>query len=127
VADAVLDASAVLADLHQEPGRELVQAVLRTSVMSAVNFAEVVRQLILHGVPRHETDSLTFLLGFEVLDVDKQAASAAGAVHARTQRSGVSLADAFCLALAQELRLPALTTDRAWAALDLDVEVRLIR
>ena len=100
---------------------------LRTSVMSAVNFAEVVSQLILHGVPPHEAGSVTHLLRFEVVNVDEQTASAAGALHARTRRSGISLADAFCLALAQELCLPAFTTDRAWATLDLDVEVRLIR
>jgi ribonuclease VapC len=125
--DAVLDASAALADLHNEPGREVVRAVAPTSVMSAVNFAEVVSQLILHGMPPHEAGSVTHLLRFEVVNVDEQTASAAGALHARTRRSGISLADAFCLALAQELCLPAFTTDRAWATLDLDVEVRLIR
>ena len=38
-----------------------------------------------------------------------------------------SLADRACLALAMRLGLPALTTDRAWAELDLPVEVVVLR
>jgi ribonuclease VapC len=127
VANAVLDASAALADLHHEPGGDVARAAAPTSVMSAVNFAEVVSQMILHGVPPQEAETLTYQLRFEVLDVDQRAASVAGAIHARTRRWGASLADAFCLALAQDLGVPALTTDRVWATLGLDVDVRLIR
>ena len=39
----------------------------------------------------------------------------------------ISLADRFCLALAQRLGLPTLTGDRAWARLELPIEVRLFR
>jgi len=37
------------------------------------------------------------------------------------------MGDRACLGLAQRLGLPALTADLIWTALDLDVEVRLIR
>jgi ribonuclease VapC len=40
---------------------------------------------------------------------------------------GLSLADRACLSLAVERQAPALTADRAWGALALDIEVRLIR
>jgi PIN domain nuclease of toxin-antitoxin system len=40
---------------------------------------------------------------------------------------GLSLGDRACLALAAELGVVALTTDREWARADVGVEVALIR
>ncbi len=39
----------------------------------------------------------------------------------------LSLGDAACLATARVLGMPVLTANRAWAALPVGVEVRLIR
>lgn len=47
----VLDASAVLALLQDEPGAEVVERVLPGSVLSTVNLAEVVGKLVDAGVP----------------------------------------------------------------------------
>lgn len=41
----VLDASALLAFVQREPGGSKVQAALRTSIISAVNFTEVTNKL----------------------------------------------------------------------------------
>lgn len=46
----VLDASALLAYLKNEPGNEVVDGVLAESVMSSVNWAEVVQKSIAAGV-----------------------------------------------------------------------------
>jgi ribonuclease VapC len=127
MAEAILDASAVLADIHGEPGHEMVRASARTALMSAINFAEVISQLRRHGVPELEAVSTTERMGFEVVNADKLVAIDAGGLLGAHWRSGVSLADAFCLALGRERRLPVLTADRRWAALDVGVEVRLIR
>jgi PIN domain nuclease of toxin-antitoxin system len=51
----------------------------------------------------------------------------AGKLRAAARSRGLSLGDRACLALAQREGLPALTADRAWAGLDIGVEVRLIR
>ena len=42
----VLDASAILAFLHREPGSEIVEAALPVSVISCVNWAEVLWKII---------------------------------------------------------------------------------
>jgi ribonuclease VapC len=47
---AVLDASALLAYLQNEPGSEVVEAVLVESAISSVNWAEVVQKSIAAGV-----------------------------------------------------------------------------
>jgi ribonuclease VapC len=127
VAEYVLDASAILADLHGEPGGDMVRGVIRGSVLSAVNLAEIITNLIDHGVPPEQANFIADQLGCEVLDADRRRAGAVGVLHARTRRTGVSLGDRFCLALAQELGAPALTADRRWKDLGLDIEIQLIR
>jgi PIN domain nuclease of toxin-antitoxin system len=46
----VLDASALLAFLRQEPGSELVDQVLGAAVLTRVNWAEVVQKSLSAGV-----------------------------------------------------------------------------
>ena len=48
-------------------------------------------------------------------------------LRAATRSAGLSLTDRARLALARTLGVPALTTDRMWNALDLSIEVRIIR
>jgi ribonuclease VapC len=127
MAEYVLDASAILADLHGEPGGDVVRDAMRGSVMSAVNLAEVITKLIDHGLTAEQAASLSDQLSCEVLDANRRRAGSAGALQTRTRRTGVSLGDRFCLALAEELNLPALTGDRRWNELDLGIQVQLIR
>jgi PIN domain nuclease of toxin-antitoxin system len=127
MAECVLDASAILADLHGEPGGAVARAAMRGSVMSAVNLSEVITKLIDHGLTAGQASSLSDQISSEVLDADRRRAGAAGALHAETRRTGVSLGDRFCLALAKELNLPALTADRRWKDLGLDIDIQLIR
>lgn len=95
--------------------------------MSAVNFAEVAGKLrflgdagkqVLRGIPR---------LGVEIVAFDAAQASQAGELQSVLHRRNISLGDRACLALARMRSWPALTADRPWAALDIGVEVRLIR
>ena len=47
--DVVLDASALMAFLHSEPGADKVAKVLGDAVVSAVNFSEVLKKTIGRG------------------------------------------------------------------------------
>jgi ribonuclease VapC len=66
-------------------------------------------------------------LDLDVHAFDRELVFAAGALHAETRRLGLSSGDRACLALAASLGALVLTTDRAWQAADLGVEVELIR
>jgi PIN domain nuclease of toxin-antitoxin system len=126
VTAAVLDASAVLADIRDEPGAQAVRARMADAVISAVNFAEVITKLIDHGQPE-AAEVFATTAAYRVVVVDQALAALAGMLHAETRGTGVSLGDRFCLALAREAGAPAITADRRWMTLDLGIEITLIR
>lgn len=130
----VLDASALLAHLLAEPGGDVVRDTLaeHAAVMSAVNWAEVLSRLASAGA---DPDEVAQRLASEaalgdvltVISLEGSDGPAIARLRPTTRHLGLSLADRACLALAQRLELPVLTTDRAWAQLQIDVEIRLAR
>ena len=127
MADWVLDASAVLAVVLDEPGGELVRPLIAESLLSAVNLVEVATRLLDFGFPSAEIGGRLERLRFRVVPFDEGLALSAGLLRVQTRHLGLSLGDRACLALAQRQGLPVLTADRAWARLDVGVEVVLIR
>ncbi len=107
----VLDASALLAFLLDEPGADVVEhAILEGAAISTVNMAEVLTcQADLGGEPGFTIpDTLTV----EPFTVDDAIVSAR--LRTRTKELGLSLGDRACLALRHRLELPVLSGDRAW-------------
>ena len=127
MAETVMDSSAVLASIRGEPGADIVNAALAGSIISAINLAEVVSKLILGGVPDREATVIVRRLGVQFVDVDEEQALAASLIHATTRNAGISISDAFCLALGKLRGCSVMTADRTWKTLDLGVEVTLIR
>jgi PIN domain nuclease of toxin-antitoxin system len=124
----VLDASAVLALLGDEPGADRVAAALADgAAIGAVNLEEVLTKLADFGMPRDEADDVLEGLGLEVVPFDADAARAASALRASTRARGLSLGDRAALALAASRDAPVLTTDRAWVGAVPSVEVVLVR
>lgn len=124
----VLDASALLAWLHREPGLEIVEASLRRSVISSVNWAEVLQKIIARGIrePEAVAGELQYL-GLSVVPFTADDAERAARLWSMGRQAGLSLGDRACLSLAQRLGLTALTADRRWATLETGVDVQLIR
>jgi len=122
---AVLDASAILAWLQDEPGSDAVDGLLLHGVVSAVNWSEVVQKARRHGRDPDETGALLEALGVTVADSTKQDAELAAALW--RARTPLSLADRFCIALGARLRTRVVTAEREWMKLDLDVDVTVIR
>ena len=126
----VLDASALLALLYQEPGSDRVaDAVDQGAAISAVNLAEVVARLSDSGVQEAIIGSMLAPLEIEVFDFDIPAAYRTGVLRPVTRTAGLSLGDRACLALARHLGVPALTTDGSWAGVEdaVGVTVHVIR
>ena len=123
----VLDASALLVLLNAESGVEVVSQALPQGVMSAVNLSEVIAKLAEAGMPEAAARQAIGGLAVEVVSFDDQQSYIAGMLRPLTMPWGLSLGDRACLALAQLLGLPALTTDRLWAQLNLGIEVEIVR
>jgi len=113
----VLDASAVLALLFEEPGAEVVRTHLRAGVVSAANLAEVLAKLSDHGVPAHEAARVVAILGLEIRPMTEAQAQKSAQLRPATRLAGLSLGSRACLALAAELGATALTADRSWAGI----------
>ncbi|MFZ0200502.1 MAG: type II toxin-antitoxin system VapC family toxin [Candidatus Sulfotelmatobacter sp.] len=126
----VLDASALLAILHEEPGAETFtrqSSLLEDSVMSAVNVAEVYGKLVGVGISSEEAwEAVTSAIP-EIVDFDREQAKVAGGLVPQTRSLGLSLGDRACLALGIALKAPVYTADRAWKNLKLKISIHVIR
>lgn len=123
----VLDASALLSMMLGEAGADAVHAVLARAKIGAVNLSEVVAKLQERGVPDDVIDESLADLDIFVVPFDQEQAVLAGKLRLATRSVGLSLGDRACLALASALGAVALTTDKAWAKLSIDVEIELAR
>lgn len=117
MSEVVLDTSAVLAILLAEPGADKVHSELPGTLLSTVNFAEVVTKLCEGGMPKDLARTATETIGVEVVDFGMELACIAGDLRNSTRSVGLSLGDRACLALAQHRNLPAMTADTAWGKL----------
>lgn len=124
---AVLDSSAVLAWLRDEPGATVVHPLLPAAVMSAANWSETWQKMHQHGADANRATSRLRTLGVRVEPLTEADAVTAASLWTRTRAAGLSLADRCCLALATRLNLTTVTADTAWASLDIDIPVRIIR
>lgn len=126
-ADYVLDASALLAIAFREPGGEIAVRRMASACVSAVNYSEACAKMVDKGFDAREAFGWLEALRLEVVGFDRVGAEQAATLRARARGAGLSFADRACLALAIDRGATAITTDRAWAGLDLPCAVELIR
>lgn len=123
----VLDSSAVLALLFNEPGASRVASALADSWLSAVNLSEVLAVVRRRGKDPQQILDEMLEAPVTIVPFDITVAMLAADLEAPTRVFGLSLGDRACLALALERVVSVLTADRAWAQLALPVRVELIR
>lgn len=131
MSDHVLDASAVIAYLQQEPGWPRVESLIHEQrcLLLTVNLAEVLSRLSDWNVPVHELKRHIDGLDLIMVPLDAELAERTAELRQPTRALGLSLGDRACLALAKKLDAIAVTADRPWLKLDpaLDIRVECIR
>ena len=126
----VLDASAIIAFLRDEPGASVVrQAIDGHAVVSAVNLSEVLSKMLDKGVSQDNAKLAVSALNLDVIDLDAAAGHDTAWLRTLTRHLGLSLGDRACLALAKSIGAVVLTADRPWLSLceTLKQDIRCIR
>jgi PIN domain nuclease of toxin-antitoxin system len=124
----VLDASALLAVLNNEPGADkLTPELLSKATSSTVNLAEVQTKLVSEGGNPDEAweDALSPIR--EATPFTIEHARVAGSLVIHTRSLGLSLGDRACLALGLLLKAPVYTADKSWKNLKLGLQIYVIR
>lgn len=122
----ILDASAALAYLQNETGKEKLETVLETSAVSRINVTEILTKLVEKGMSLDEAKEAFDNLGLEIIEFDENQSLKAAELRLLTKHLGLSLGDRCCLALAILENLPAVTADKEWASLSF-CKIELVR
>lgn len=115
----LLDASAVLGYLNEEPGKEIIEEALLTgdACISLVNQAEVISKLLDWGMGLDEATQILRKLALTVEPFVTETAHETARLRTLTREHGLSLGDRACLATARLRQHPVLTGDRPWLKL----------
>lgn len=123
----VMDSSAFMAYMNEEPGADTVKALLRGALISSVNACEIATKLTATGRTPLEVHYILKAAGVEIVDFDLALAIEAGSMVLLTKSRGLSLGDRACLALAAREGLSALTADRAWKGVEIGAAIEFVR
>ena len=100
---------------------------LKGSTMSSVNFAEVWTKLHQVELPEPRRVEAIFGLLHAIESFTPEHARMTAFLQASTKHAGLSLGDRACLALALQSNAEAITTDRAWAKIDVGCPIHIVR
>lgn len=123
----VVDSSAVLALLLEEPGADTVAAVIREAEMSIVNLCEVMTKAAESGGEAQAVNEIIRTYGVRIRAFHEAHAIEAARLRPLTIHLGLSLGDRACLAQGRFSDLPILTADRRMAEAQIGLDIRLIR
>jgi ribonuclease VapC len=125
----VLDASALLAHLNEEPGAALVREAMQAgAAISVANWAEVLTKIAERGedpeVAAAEMKGAGLIGGVVRIEpITEEDCIEIARLRRTTKAQGLSLANRSCLALASRLGVPAVTADREWSKAPIGVKV----
>jgi ribonuclease VapC len=125
----LLDASALLAVLTDEPGAEKVRQFLahHPCSISVVNLAEVAGKLCQLGMPFPLARDACSSFSLKVIAATPEHCWAAAQMAVSGRHLGLSLGDRFCLGTALAEESIAVTADRNWNKIEGGPRLELIR
>jgi PIN domain nuclease of toxin-antitoxin system len=128
MSNVVLDASAVLAYLHNEKGAEIVERDIIGACVSAINATEVVTKLLERRFACSDVQAIMESFQLRIISFDASMMYRTAELRLLTRHLGLSLGDRACLTVAEYLKLPVLTADKQWLNIQsLSIEIICIR
>lgn len=123
----VIDASALLALMLEEPGADVVRDAPRGSEISVINLGEVLTRLVKIGHDPDAAMAKIMALPLRIRKFREAHALAVARMLPLTSHLGLSFGDRTCLVQADFSGMSVLTADQRMAKAEVGVEVRLIR
>ena len=123
----VIDASVLLAVLFGETNDDGLLLSLQDGNLSTVNMTEVQTRANDRGIDSEHAARFLERLRLQMHVFDVGQATIVADLRPATRHLGLSLGDRACLALARSLGAPVMTADRAWASLDVGIDITVIR
>lgn len=123
----VLDASALLAYLQDEKGGDVIDGLLSDSIMSCVNWSEIMQKAISKQIDTNGMQEEFAILGLTVVPFTIAQAELAAKLWQVTKNHGLSLGDRACLSTAIDKNMPVYTADKAWQSLNISIQIVCIR
>lgn len=123
----ILDASALLALLQDEPGADKVQAVLHRATINTVNWSEVIQKLSVHDPDAADIRAEIELTGFKIMPFSIDQAEIGASLWKQAKPFGLSLADRACIATGIDRKMDVMTTDKIWQEMALPITIHVIR
>lgn len=115
----LLDTSALIALLRDEPGADKVAEILDDCEIHAIHLAETARKLALQGVPVPDVKPLLDSLQLPVNEQFRATQAYSVAEWATlSKQHGLSFADCSRLAMGYSLKLTVVTADRKWSRIE---------
>ncbi len=127
----VIDTSAILAELKDEPGAEVVRKILAIPpeggfYMHAVNVCEVAYHMIKFGIIEPIAYEMAIPEGVAIIE-DVRPILWKRTASLKAQYKNLALGDCVAIALAETLDADILTGDRYFNQVDTKVEIKMFR
>ena len=123
----ILDASALLVLLKNEPGADILEPLLGRIVMSSISVCEVAESLLNSEMTLQECQESILPFISTIVPFDEEQAFLAAELKKQIKDYDLSLADRACLALGQTMKLPIYISNKEWENLQLDeIDIKLI-
>lgn len=124
----VLDSSAVLAVILEEPGADRVRAAFPQSVISAASLAEILTKVVRRGLDPEGAYVGISGFGIEIHPVEEEHALLAAEIYSKAPAElDLSLGDRLCIALAMTLQCELLTSDRGMSLYNAGIPITKFR
>lgn len=124
----LLDTSAIIALLKKEPGYKIVENIIASSAMSAINLAELTIVLQRLEISEDEIKEITTDIVPQIIPFCFDLAKRISILSKFTNGYGLSLGDKVCIVTGEYYNMNIYTADKIWSELEIpNAKIHLIR